>query len=148
MQEAVLDEAIKALPDTDWWIKSDGCDIVAGLTESTRSEWTGDVDMGDGKLQKQYHDYVKRIELVKGINRQFSDTQRQLTIEDLSDIQQSLQSDLTFIPTGMCFVDCNITSIMIYLVPQPLKKLTRNILKSYLQAKLHVIRTCILFVGQ
>lgn len=58
------------LPDACWWIKSDGCDVVAGLTESMKSEWGGDTDLGDGELQQQYEN---RLQLVKGIIRNLSD---------------------------------------------------------------------------
>ena len=50
----MLDEAVKVLPNEEWWIKSDGCDVIPGLTESVRLEWSGDVDLGDGSLQKQH----------------------------------------------------------------------------------------------
>ena len=38
VQGGILDEAVKVLPDADWWIKSDGCDVVAGLIESVTSQ--------------------------------------------------------------------------------------------------------------
>lgn len=50
IQKGLLDDAAETLPDESWWIKSDGCDVVAGLTESMRGEWSGDVDLGDGSL--------------------------------------------------------------------------------------------------
>ena len=33
MQEEILDEAVGALSNAMWWIKSDGSDVVPGLTE-------------------------------------------------------------------------------------------------------------------
>ena len=30
-------------PNSWFWIKGDGCDLVSGLSESTKMEWTGDV---------------------------------------------------------------------------------------------------------
>lgn len=75
--------------------------MVAGLTESMRSEWGGDIDLGDGKLQKQYEKYLCRIKLVKGIVRNLGNShQRSLVTSDLHKIQESLKDDLTFIPTG------------------------------------------------
>ena len=72
---AVLDQAVKILPATWWWIISDdGVDVTAGLMESSRQEWygdgDGDVDLGDGELQKQYRAYMGRLKLVNGICRE------------------------------------------------------------------------------
>ena len=90
------------LPDECWWIKSDGCDVVAGLTESMTSQWSGDIDLGDGKLQQQYEKYLCRLQLVKGIIRDLSDLhQRSLVVSDLHKILESLDDDLSFIPTGL-----------------------------------------------
>ena len=58
------------LPNVEWWIKSDGCDVVSGLTESVNHQWSGDVDLGDGCVQKQHTDYLKRIEHVNGLSHQ------------------------------------------------------------------------------
>ena len=78
---------MKRLPNEDWWIKSDGCDIVAGLTESMRLEWGGDVDLGDRKLQQHYKTYLSRLTLAKGIVRDLNDSnQRNSTISDLINI--------------------------------------------------------------
>ena len=35
-------------PNTWWWLKGDGCDLVSGLKESVRLEWSGDVDFNTG----------------------------------------------------------------------------------------------------
>ena len=97
----MLDEAVRLLPDAVWWIKSDGCDVVSGLTESTKHEWTGDVDMADGSLEQQHDAYLKRLDLVKGISRKLYNTQqRNHTVLDLRQIQQELQHDLSYLPTG------------------------------------------------
>lgn len=101
MQKELLDEAVNMLPDELWWIKSDGCDVVSGLTESMRGEWSGDIDLGDGSLQKQYKNYTNRVDLVKGICQAVcGPCQRSLTVKDLSSIQLSLKEDLLFIPAG------------------------------------------------
>lgn len=42
-------------PDSWWWVKADGVDLVPGLGESMRREWSGDVDLNDGSLQEQYN---------------------------------------------------------------------------------------------
>ena len=88
----------EVLPDVKWCIKSDGWDVIAGLTESMRLEWSGDVDLNDGRLQKQYDEYMKRVNLVQHINRQFSATEeRRLTIKDLPSFKLSIVNDLSYI---------------------------------------------------
>ena len=44
-------------PNAWWWLKADGCDLVKGLKESVKLQWSGDVDLNDGCLQKQYDEY-------------------------------------------------------------------------------------------
>ena len=63
-----MNDINEVLPDVEWWIKSNRCDVIAGLTESMRLEWS-DVDLNDGRLQKQYDEYMKRVNLVQHINR-------------------------------------------------------------------------------
>ena len=88
------------LPNEDWWIKSDGCDVVPGLTESMRLDWGDDIDLGDGK-QKQHEKYLCHVQCVKGIVHDLGNLhQRTLVISDLRNIHESLKDDLTFIPTG------------------------------------------------
>ena len=41
----VLEEANKAHAGVWCWVTGDGCDITAGLGESTRHVWSGDVDL-------------------------------------------------------------------------------------------------------
>ena len=55
-------------PDARWWLKADGTDIQEGLGESMRNEWSGDVDLGDGKLQGKHSKYVEYIKFVHGIS--------------------------------------------------------------------------------
>ena len=83
------------LPDVEWWIKSDGCDVVCGLTESMKFEWSGDVDLGDGSVQKQHADYLARIKRVNGLSLDNQDL-----VDELYTIQQSLKEDLRYLPGG------------------------------------------------
>ena len=52
LQVTVLDDAVKHHPDAWWWLKTDGVDINQGLQESLQHQWSGDVDLNDGGLQK------------------------------------------------------------------------------------------------
>ena len=52
--------------------------------ESTRQDWYGDMDLGDGELQKQYEAYMARLKLVDGISREIGDRHQRLqTCSDL-----------------------------------------------------------------
>lgn len=53
----MLDAAASAHPNSWFWVKADGVDVVAGLGESLRLQWSGDVDLNDGELSKQYQLY-------------------------------------------------------------------------------------------
>jgi len=46
-------------------IKGDGTDVLKGLCQS--GEWAGDVDLYDGKLQRQYSIFKKRVEKIQCI---------------------------------------------------------------------------------
>ena len=45
---------------TYWWIKGDACDVVSGLGESVKGEWSGNIDLNDGKLKSLYDQYCDR----------------------------------------------------------------------------------------
>lgn len=60
----MLDEAARAHPDTWWWIKADGTDVVSGLGESVGGTWSGDVDLADGKLAKTREQYEQRLKFL------------------------------------------------------------------------------------
>ena len=61
VQLKVLDAAASAHTNCWWWIKADGVDVVAGLGESLRLQWSGYVDLCDGELQTQYQLYRNRL---------------------------------------------------------------------------------------
>ena len=46
-----------------------GCDITKGLKESTKLEWTGDVDLNDGSLQEEYKAYRERLTFIETIGK-------------------------------------------------------------------------------
>ena len=48
-------------------MKADGCDLISGLAESTRGIWSGDVDLNDGALDKQYQEYNSRLLTIKNL---------------------------------------------------------------------------------
>ena len=56
----------ESYPHRRWYIKADATDMKAGLRESMRGEWSGDCDLGDGKLQQMKEDYDQRVRRVRG----------------------------------------------------------------------------------
>ena len=59
-------------------------------------EWTGDVDLNDGKLQKQYKAYLERLDFVK----QIQVGERSEVKVKLSVVQEELDTDLSFLFEG------------------------------------------------
>lgn len=104
VQTTVLDEAAQAHPDSWWWLKADGCDVTEGLIESTKLQWSGDVDLNDGSLQKQYEAYRKRLAFAEsvGLDGEHSDVVGQLT-----SLTSDISEDLEFIHSGKKSNYCN-----------------------------------------
>ena len=102
VQIATLNEAHKVHPNVKWWLKGDGCDIVSGLEESVRLEWNGDVDMGDGDLQRVYSLYCNRLKALDALLRNaFIREDRGIVLNFLGEEQNRLAADITFITIGM-----------------------------------------------
>ena len=99
VQTSVLDEACRTHPNAWWWIKTDGCDLVSGLCESTKLEWSGDVDFNDGQLQKMHENYRQYLTFVSGIGLEdrWNPT---LILEDLCTCSKRLAEDVSFILTS------------------------------------------------
>lgn len=66
IQVEALKTAKRHNPNGQWWIKADACDMRAGVMESMRHEWSGDVDLGDGQLQALHQQYMELLDFVKG----------------------------------------------------------------------------------
>ncbi|XP_065900800.1 uncharacterized protein [Dysidea avara] len=92
IQLTVLDEAAKSNPDAWWWLKADGCDITKGLKESVKLQWSGDVDLNDGSLQKQCDAYNKRLKMAENAG-----LDRNQAGEDFKNILKDLAEDLNFL---------------------------------------------------
>lgn len=98
MQTTVLDDAARAHPDSWWWLKADGCDITKGLMESTKLQWSGDVDLNDGSLQKQYKAYRERLAFAAKLGL---DGERTDVIGQLTQVLADISDDLDFIHSGI-----------------------------------------------
>ena len=89
------------LPHTQWWIKSDGCDVVPGLMESTQGVWNGDVDLGDGSLESLYSAYCDRLSVIDGICCDLShENSRRGEWHDLLKLKPGIVDDRHFIDEG------------------------------------------------
>ena len=99
MQVSVLDEASRTHPNVWWWIKADGCDLVEGLGESTKLDWSGDVDKNDGKLQEMFKSYRARLDFISGLGKK---NRRELAVivQDLSQCTRDVKEDISFVSTG------------------------------------------------
>ncbi|XP_065905627.1 uncharacterized protein [Dysidea avara] len=100
IQTMVLEKVAKINPGVHWWLKGDGTDIVKGLWQSTSGEWSGDVDLNDGKLQQEYNRYKLRMEAIDsvGLHKSLVETKSDLSHEldviknELKFVSQELQT--------------------------------------------------------
>ena len=90
-----MDEAARINPDAWWWLKADGCEIVKGLKESVKLQWSGDVDLADGSLQKKYDDYMKCLRMAEVVGKNIRNAGK-----ELSDILEDINKNLDFIQSG------------------------------------------------
>ena len=83
--------------------KADGCDLIKGLKESTKLLWSGDVDLADGSLQKQYEEYRERLK-----NAEVVALERQNACSDLEKILDDIKKDLKFLHAGIIIIECTV----------------------------------------
>lgn len=57
-QVEAIDHLKSVNPNGRFWIKLDGTDVKAGIMESKKEVWNGDVDYDDGKLKELRDEYV------------------------------------------------------------------------------------------
>jgi len=74
---------VKHHPIDWWWVKADGCDLISGLSESAKGIWTGDVDLNDGALEKQYIEYKTKLVTIENLQPS--------SVNLLSDLENQLQ---------------------------------------------------------
>ena len=94
----MLEKLAKMNPGLHWWLKGDGTDIVKGLWQSAAGEWSGDVDLNDGKLQQQYCNYKLRMEVINsvGLNKSLVEVK-----SDLSRELNVIKNELKFVSKGI-----------------------------------------------
>ena len=91
----VLDEACKANRDSWWRLKADGCDELKGLKESTKMEWSGDVDLADGSIQQQFEKYRQRLDHAGKVG-----LDRASATRELEQVLTDVKNDLEFLCSG------------------------------------------------
>lgn len=100
IQVEALKTAKRHNPNGQWWIKADACDVRAGVMESMRHEWSGDVDLGDGQLQALHQQYMELLDFVKGsgLNRRKPSAE---IVKDLTQLMTTFQNDVEFLEDGL-----------------------------------------------
>lgn len=101
IQIEALKTAKRCNPNGQWWIKADACNMRAGVMESMRHEWSGDVDLGDGQLPALHQQYMAQLDFVKGIGLNRRQPSAQI-VKDLTQLMTTLQNDAEFLEDGLC----------------------------------------------
>ena len=99
LQFATLDKAAELHPDALWWIKADGCDIVAGLGDSVTKKWSRDVDLNDGLLLEKYTKYTERLSFISSIGLKERANRMQIAT-DMNKLVGDVEGDLSFLSLG------------------------------------------------
>ena len=74
-------------------------DVVKGLGTSVRGEWSGDVDLNDGKLSSLYQNFKDRMKAASKIGLGENGTQQAIE-SDLTSSLRQLDDDLIFLNSG------------------------------------------------
>ena len=112
---ATLDKASAIHPNTRWWVKADGCDLVSGLEESVKLEWNGDADYRTSAVQELYNTYRSRLDSVNSLVSDIpivEPDRRQTLFVALKREYNSLCGDVNFIVAGS-FTTCNVMNMLI-----------------------------------
>ena len=104
MKTTVIQKACSTCTsDTWWWIKADGCDVVKGLWESTKGEWSGDVDLNDDHLQVLFHKFQEQLSWTKAIGLRERSNHEDIWC-DFNTLMINTVYDLDFIHAGIIIV--------------------------------------------
>ena len=105
MQVMNLEESHLAHPNTTWWIKADGCDVVKGLFEShVEHHWAGDVDLNDGALDDQHSKYMEKVALIEKIRSGSTPCLTPSSIQSAQRILSYLNDEVEFINAGITYI--------------------------------------------
>ena len=111
----MLDEAAKTHPNSWWWLKGDGTDLVAGLSESVKMQWSGDVHLDDNKLQESYEKYMKELDFIDGLGLEDRKS-LDVIVLDLVHIKGNLLRDIELTQAGTyaayCVLSCSKMTVL------------------------------------
>lgn len=107
-----MDDAAHVHPQVWRWIKADGADLVSGLGTSMKGEWSGDQDLADGSLQKEYEHHQQWLKLICSFGEVKSISSFEI-VEKLRLAKQHIMDDIDFI----CSNSYNNCTIIILLIP-------------------------------
>ena len=96
IQTSALSHIHKINPQARWWIKADATDIKAGLRESVKKEWSGDVDWGDGQVKDLHEKYLAYLHFARNIGGKPRHTHA-LIKADLQRAVQNFPEELLFL---------------------------------------------------
>lgn len=113
IQSAVLDEAARVHPNSWWWIKADGCDIVTGLGESVNGEWSGDVNLHEEVLENMLKEYRERQAFLMGTGLGERLDNASL-LKDIANIKLRAIDDIHFITGGKGSCICVAENCMVH----------------------------------
>ena len=99
----MLHKVFESDPNTRWWIKGDGVDVVKGLCESVKGQWSGDVDLNDGQLDVLYQEYQLWLNTAKQIGLRERKSNCLIHV-DLSAVLQQLVEELEFLHSGRLLI--------------------------------------------
>jgi hypothetical protein len=83
-----------------WWIKADATDLNQGLRESVNNKWSGDVDLGDGTLDKLRKKYLEQLSFIKilGLKERHDN---KLICQDFCQLKTQLHEEMLFLNDGL-----------------------------------------------
>ncbi|CAH1242354.1 Hypp6614 [Branchiostoma lanceolatum] len=98
IQIGALEAMAKKKPGARVWFKADACDLKVAIQTSTKGKWSGDVDLGDGSLQKMVEECKRRVALVKEAGK-LSDRDRLETC--LRTLLVDIEEDMSLLARGL-----------------------------------------------
>ena len=78
---------------------ADGCDIVGGLKESMKNEWSGDADFNDGTVHKLHQKYTKSLRFLAIVGVRARSV-HDVLMSDFKHLQSNLEIHLTHLSSS------------------------------------------------
>ena len=65
-----------------------------------KNKWSGDVDLGDGSVERLHDDYMEQLSFIKNIGLKDHRSDDKITL-DLSRVKHQLEESMTFLTNGL-----------------------------------------------